>query len=152
MDNNGIFTISTGGSPDFWTINQPQNLVEPAAKLGWTSRKTWLTLHCYNWLDCDWTSVETSVELYSLKLTWPLKMDGWDTSFLLGWPIFRGELFVSGRVPPNLWVSGSCGVFKALQWGGEILLVLTIPDDEVFETRNPLVSCLGTPIIRHLED
>ena len=25
-------------------------------------------------------------------------MDGWKTSFLLGWPIFRGELLVSGRV------------------------------------------------------
>ena len=23
-------------------------------------------------------------------------MDGWNTSFLLGWPIFRGELLVSG--------------------------------------------------------
>ena len=27
-----------------------------------------------------------------------LEMDGWNTSFLLGWPIFRGELLVSGRV------------------------------------------------------
>ena len=26
-------------------------------------------------------------------------MDGWNTCFLLGWPIFRGELLVSGRVP-----------------------------------------------------
>ena len=26
------------------------------------------------------------------------KMDGWNTSFFLGWPIFRGELLVSGRV------------------------------------------------------
>ena len=25
----------------------------------------------------------------SLKLTWHLKMDGWNISFLLGWPIFR---------------------------------------------------------------
>ena len=25
-------------------------------------------------------------------------MDNWKTSFLLGWPIFRGELLVSGRV------------------------------------------------------
>ena len=24
-----------------------------------------------------------------LKLTWHLKMDGWNTSFLLGWPIFK---------------------------------------------------------------
>ena len=28
----------------------------------------------------------------------PLKMDGWNTTFLLGRPIFRGELLVSGRV------------------------------------------------------
>ncbi len=27
-----------------------------------------------------------------------LKMDGWNTSFLLGWPIFRGELLISGSV------------------------------------------------------
>ena len=31
----------------------------------------------------------------TLKLTWHLKMDGWNTSFLLGWPIFRG--YVSFR-------------------------------------------------------
>ena len=35
-----------------------------------------------------------------LKLTWHLKMDGWNTSFLLGWPIFRGYV-----------VSRSVGVF-----------------------------------------
>ena len=37
----------------------------------------------------------------SLKLTASLhlKMDGWNyTNVLLGWPIFRGELSVSGRV------------------------------------------------------
>ena len=28
----------------------------------------------------------------------PLKMDGWNTTFLLGRPIFRGEPLVSGRV------------------------------------------------------
>ena len=33
--------------------------------------------------------------LHSLKRTWPLKMDGWNTSFLLGWPIFR--VYVSFR-------------------------------------------------------
>ena len=27
-----------------------------------------------------------------------LKMDGWNTSFLLGWPMFRCELLVSGGV------------------------------------------------------
>ena len=29
-------------------------------------------------------------DIPSLKLTWPLKMDGWNISFLLGWTIFRG--------------------------------------------------------------
>ena len=28
-------------------------------------------------------------------------MDGWNTTFLLGWPIFRCELLVSGRVNPR---------------------------------------------------
>ena len=27
-----------------------------------------------------------------------LKMDGWNTNFLVGWPIFRGELLVLGSV------------------------------------------------------
>jgi len=27
--------------------------------------------------------------LLSVKRTWPLKMDGWNTTFLLRWPIFR---------------------------------------------------------------
>ena len=34
-------------------------------------------------------------QLPSLKLTCHLKMDGWNTSFLLGWPIFKG--YVSFR-------------------------------------------------------
>ena len=28
-------------------------------------------------------------------------MDGWNTTFLSGRPIFRGKLFVSGRVEPQ---------------------------------------------------
>ena len=28
----------------------------------------------------------------------PVKIDGWNTSFLLGWPIFEGKLFALGRV------------------------------------------------------
>ena len=39
-----------------------------------------------------------SMGLPSLKLTWHLKMDGWNTTFFLGWPIFRGELLVLGSV------------------------------------------------------
>ena len=39
-------------------------------------------------------------QVFSLRETniSPLKMDGWNTTFLLGRPIFRGELLVSGRV------------------------------------------------------
>ena len=40
---------------------------------------------------------EDVFELPSLKLTWHLKMDGWNTSFLLGNPIFRDELSVFGK-------------------------------------------------------
>ena len=40
-----------------------------------------------------------SRHLPSLKLTSShLRMDGWNTSFLWGWPVFRGELLVSGKV------------------------------------------------------
>ena len=35
------------------------------------------------------------VNITSLKLTWHLKMDGWNTTFLLGRSIFRG--YVSFR-------------------------------------------------------
>ena len=41
-------------------------------------------------LECVW-----AWQIPSLKLTFPLKMDGWNTSFLLGWTIFRG--YVSFR-------------------------------------------------------
>ena len=40
-----------------------------------------------------------STKLPSLKLTWPLKMEGWNMNFLLGRPIFRGEVLVSGFRP-----------------------------------------------------
>ena len=32
-------------------------------------------------------------------------MDGWNTSFVLGWPIFTGELLVSGRVNLDIKIS-----------------------------------------------
>ena len=41
----------------------------------------------------------------SLKLTFsPLKIGGWETTFLLGSPIFRGELLVLGRI--IFWILG----------------------------------------------
>ena len=88
----------------------------------------------------------------SLKLTASLhmKMDGWNTSFLLGWPIFRGELLVSGRVnqvgtkihviffPPKIaWFSykgffctSSIGgwdafIFSMLIWGRKLVNLYT---------------------------
>ena len=35
-------------------------------------------------------------------------MDGWNTTFLLGRPIFRGELLVSGRVVVGKMVGSLC--------------------------------------------
>ena len=37
-------------------------------------------------------------QLPSLELTAKVKMDGWITTFLLGRPVFKGELLASGRV------------------------------------------------------
>ena len=40
-------------------------------------------------------------DIPSLKLTWPLKIDGWNTTFLLGRPIFRGHVrFREGKPKP----------------------------------------------------
>ena len=41
------------------------------------------------------TCQKLNIKLHSLKLTWHLKMDGWKTSFLLGWP--PGRCYVSFR-------------------------------------------------------
>ena len=48
----------------------------------------------------------------------PLKMDGWNTTFLLGRPIFRCELLVSGRVTIYL-LSGviQMAVSWFIDWG-----------------------------------
>ena len=56
-------------------------------------------------------------------------MDGWNTSFLLGWHIFRGELLVSGRVVGlvNILVDSSMQrfntelCFQYLQVWGDVL-------------------------------
>ena len=34
--------------------------------------------------------------LHPGSLTWPLKNDGWKTTFLLGWYIFRGYVKLAG--------------------------------------------------------
>ena len=50
--------------------------------------------------------------LPSLKLRFShLKMDGWKTSFLLGWPVIRGELLVLGSV-----IKLKMKFFIAKQW------------------------------------
>ena len=41
-------------------------------------------------IQCDSSIIFLRDCLASLKLTWHLKMDGWNTSFHLGWLIFRG--------------------------------------------------------------
>ena len=50
---------------------------------------------------CESHPIEATIykQIPSLKLTFShLKMDGWNTHFFLGWPIFRGEPLVSGSV------------------------------------------------------
>ena len=51
------------------------------------------------------------------SLTWPLKMDGWNTSFLLGWPIFRGYVsFREGSIPDiklRVLLLGTCFSFES---------------------------------------
>ena len=39
--------------------------------------------------DCNGSRSKNDKHIHSLNLTWPLKIDGWKTSFLLGWPFFR---------------------------------------------------------------
>ena len=54
-----------------------------------------------SWWDCEggiWDPIGWSMGTFPETNSLPLKMDGWNTSFLLGWPIFRGELLVSGRL------------------------------------------------------
>ena len=47
--------------------------------------------------------------VHSLKLTWPLQMDGWNTTFLLGRPIFRGYVsFREGKSKVKTTEVGSC--------------------------------------------
>ena len=68
----------------------------------------WPLVHVYSLIDVYSSLKESESVLFiggipSLKLTFsPLKMDGWNTSFLLGWPMFRGEVLVLGSVPPSL--------------------------------------------------
>ena len=96
----------------------------------------------------------TNELLPSLKLTYPMKMDGWNTSFLLGWPIFRGELLVLGRVffqrgqsmaiitfgkccyPYGIWILGSHETLQVVYlfcipghygWGASIDIIYWFP-------------------------
>ena len=43
-------------------------------------------------------------------------MDGWNTTFLLGWPIFRGELLVSGSVSMQKLETGT-SYHVSKKWG-----------------------------------
>ena len=46
----------------------------------------------------------TPSKVHSLKLTWPLKMDGWKMNFLLGFGLFAGaKMLVLGRVLTLTW-------------------------------------------------
>ena len=66
---------------DFWIRVDPE--------MGFRLRfcREILDLSCGN-LDVIWDDLRCGY-LPSLKLAYPLKMDGWNTTFLLGWPIFR---------------------------------------------------------------
>ncbi len=61
--------------------------------------------------------------LPSLELTWHLKMDGWKTSFLLGWPIFRCYVTFRECISSNFTGSmSSClaiGLFGSIITGSE---------------------------------
>ena len=48
------------------------------------------------WTRCRCLWASTNLDVHSSKLTWHLKMDGWNTSFLWGWPIFRGYVSFRG--------------------------------------------------------
>ena len=45
--------------------------------------------------------------LQKLKLTWNLKMDGWEKTFILRWPVFRGYGYGSFR---------ECNCTTRIQW------------------------------------
>ena len=66
------------------------------------------------------------VNWFGLKLTFShLKMDGWNSSFLLGWPIFRGKLLlVLGRVLVSISING-----KLVVWG-PVVWIPGIPENE----------------------
>ena len=56
--------------------------------------------HCLNsrfflGRECDLGIPGIPTTVYTLPET---KMEGWKNNFLLGWPMFRGELLVSGSV------------------------------------------------------
>ena len=71
-------------------------------------------------------------------------MDSWNTTFLLGRPIFRGELLVSGRVivklvvwGPVVWIPNGSPNMKGIGNRG----IPSIPNHQApAESRNPLES------------
>ena len=58
------------------------------------------------------------------------KIDGWNTTFLLGRPIFRGKLLVSGRLlfNSNLGVGFDCGIWNFWGWGVEVERIETLAE------------------------
>ena len=72
------FYCKLGGSSHLVSSTEPWLVVVPPSRE--------LVLHML------WFTLLTNhllILLPSLILTWHLKMDGWNISFLLGWPIFR---------------------------------------------------------------
>ena len=72
-------------------------------------------------------------------------MDGWNTSFHLGWPIFRGELLVSGRVQPRklTWIP-KMAIFKGSRYLFQTIILgihvsfreCTLPETNIFAPEN----------------
>ncbi len=49
----------------------------------------------------SWLQLLFFLKIHSLKLTWPLKMDGWNTIVSFWDGLFSGAMLVSGRVEPQ---------------------------------------------------
>ena len=83
--------------------------------------------------------------LPSLKLTWHLKMDGWNTRFLLGWPIFR--CYVSCRECISL--RKSVVFWHSSNPPPPPLMVTTALKLETIETETRWSSCWSPRPSRH---
>ncbi len=86
MIRNGILTLWHGLILVHQLINAQHGCVRC-----WKADRFWKESAIFSWRISLEKLFEVYFEWLSLKLTFsPLKMNDWKTSFLLGWPIFRG--------------------------------------------------------------